>query len=48
MELKENTTKKIKELDNYEWEEGDYDYQLEILYRKLNEVIRYINKEEKR
>ena len=39
-------TEKIKELDNYEWQEGDYDYQIEILYRKLNEVIRYINKEE--
>ena len=38
-------TEKIKELDNYEWQEGDYDYQIEILYRKLNEVIRRINKE---
>lgn len=36
---------KIKELDNYEWQEGDYDYQIEILYRKLNEVIRRINNE---
>lgn len=34
---------KIKELDNYEWQEGDYDYQIEIIYRKLNEVIRRIN-----
>ena len=34
----------MKLLDNYKWEEGDYDYQLEILYRKLNEVIRYINR----
>jgi hypothetical protein len=42
----DNNTEKIEELDNYEWEEGDYDYQIEILYRKLNEVIRYINKEE--
>ena len=31
---------KIEELDNYDWQEGDYDYQIEILYRKLNEVIR--------
>ena len=41
----ENTTEKIEELDNYDWQEGDYDYQIEILYGKLNEVIRRINNE---
>jgi hypothetical protein len=34
---------KIKELDNYDWPEDDYNYQIEMLYRKLNEVIRRIN-----
>ena len=43
IEPTENATEKIKELDNYDWQEGDYDYQIEIIYRKLNEVIRRIN-----
>lgn len=38
-------TEKIEELDNYDWQEGDYDYQIEILYRKLNQVIRRLNNE---
>ena len=36
---------KIKELDNYDWQEGDYEYQIEIICNKLNEVIRRINNE---
>ena len=34
---------KIKELDNYDWQESDYEYQIEIICNKLNEVIRRIN-----
>ena len=45
IEPTENATEKIKELDNYDWQEGDYDYQIDIIYRKLNEVIRRINNE---
>ena len=43
--VEKSTTEEIKELDNYDWEEGDYDYQIKILYGKLNKVIRRINNE---